>query len=196
MVPKAECTTRLDALGPVRHLEVVQNIVTTWAKKAANAIRSERATLKPALLREAETEYKNGAFSRAAQKYEVLLAEAPAHLDVRNNYALAQMHLGHDVAAQMQLEALHELDPRYVPAMVNLTVLYERAWPGDGKRIASMAEDALMLAPKTGPVVFNAAWCRQRACQMSSASELLKPLVSDNYGKAAVLERATWADCN
>jgi hypothetical protein len=195
MVPRSEaCMNHIANLNAVRNTEPVQAMVQAWAKKAAAAIRSEDAKLEPSALQPADVDYKMEAYLWASEKYAKLLGEAPAHRDARNNYALSHLHLGHDLLAQMQLEALRQLDSTYVPAMVNLTVVFERTWPGNGELASPLSEEALRLAPNSGPAVFNAAWYRQRACRSSDARQLIAPLVRDDYHKADALSR-TEAAC-
>jgi hypothetical protein len=184
-----ECARRLALLDPARGSDEVQTAIRSWAKEAAGTIRAKNASLTTGALREAEGKYKSGNYEEAATSYADLLDQAPAHLDARNNYALVQLHLGHDVVAQLELEILRLLDSSYVPAMVNLTVLYERAWPGDSARASALAEAAVKSGPNVEPAMFNAAWYRQRIGRGSESRTLLAPLVAAEREKAMALDR-------
>ena len=190
MVPQTQdCEKRLALLDPVRGSEEVQTVIRSWAKEAAKTIRGKEAAVAAYALQAAQDQYKGGSFEKAKNSYADLLDRAPAHLDARNNYALAQLHLGHDAVAQLEFETLRLLDPSYVPAMVNLTVLYERAWPGNSAKAGELAEAAVKSGPNVEPAMFNAAWYRQRAGRVSESRALLAPLVAAEMEKAVALDR-------
>jgi len=112
-----------------------------------------------ALVDAADKLYTQGKFIEAGASYMKALLQAPLHFDARNNLALAEIQLGNDLIAQLQLEILRRLNRTYLPALVNLTIVYERL--GENEKARSLAAEA----EKTGKIpqtVFNQIWYRLR----------------------------------
>jgi hypothetical protein len=55
-----------------------------------------------------------------------LLNLYPRNSDIRNNLALALIHTNKDLTAWIELETIRRLDSLHIPALLNLTVVYER----------------------------------------------------------------------
>jgi hypothetical protein len=102
--------------------------------------------------------------------------KAWGHYDARNNLALAQLHLGNDLTAEMELLILKQLNDSYVPAAVNLTVVYERL--GLEQKARDLAEQAAHAGSDVPQAVFNAAWFKDLAGSHTEALALLTPLAA------------------
>jgi tetratricopeptide (TPR) repeat protein len=118
--------------------------------------------------------YRNGGFEAASTDYRKFLLKATGHYDARNNLALAQMHLGNDLTAEMELLVLRRLNDSYLPAAVNLTVVYERL--GLEQKARELAEQAAAAENDIPQAVFNAAWFKDLAGAHKEALELITPV--------------------
>jgi hypothetical protein len=140
----------LQKLEPYRKSGEVQKALKIWAEYIREAERldsvsvaSSRHTDNRRLVFPVVQAYRLGEFDEVIALGRKLLSdpEVKARREVvqvvRNNLALALMHENRDLCAQMELELLNaETEIRYFPALINLTVVYERL----GKR-----EDAEVL---------------------------------------------------
>jgi hypothetical protein len=102
------------------------------------------------------TKYKEKEFQTVTEIAREVLITDPLNLDVRNNLALAQMHLNNDLTSQLELLVLAETDSNYVPAHINLSVVYERL--GKSKEAEYIAFNLLKKHSDIPSVVFNAIW--------------------------------------
>jgi tetratricopeptide (TPR) repeat protein len=158
----------LQKLEPYRKSEQVQKALKTWTlveyiRKARgyNSAYDSRSLISPVV-----QAYHQGEFDKVIALSRKLLLNTELNIRgellqvVRNNLALALMHKNRDLCAQMELELLNTEKILYFPALINLTVVYERL----GKR-----EEAELLANRLTeymkeeklkmPLVdFNAAW--------------------------------------
>ncbi len=111
----------------------------------------------PALVDSADKLYTQGKFGDAGASYMKALLQDPLHFDARNNLALAEIQLGNDLIAQLQLEILRRLHKTYLPAMVNLTIVYERLGQTDKARGLAVEAGTIAKIPQT---VYNQVWYR------------------------------------
>lgn len=170
----AEVRDAILAENPCRGDEAVQTAASEWADLAAARFIGQGANAPPGALAEANERYAAGDFKAATAKYLVLLRQAPKHLDARNNLALAHMHLGNDLLAEVDLEVLRRLDAKYLPAIVNLTVVCERQ--GLRTRALAAAREAVRLQREAPAAAFNLAWFAEVYGAHDVAETLLKPL--------------------
>ena len=162
-------------LNPYRTEAQVQSAIFPWARTYADEIRGKAATgTSVSLLETANAAYKKGKFDEASLQYRKLLITALGHLDARNNLALAQMRLGNDLAAQLELSILRQLDDNYIPAAVNLTVIYERL--GQRTVAQNLAEQTLKERRDIQAVVYNASWYKDLAGAHKEALQILGTL--------------------
>jgi len=165
----------LAELNKYRTCREVQAAIAPWADRCAQfAQRNSRPAPTAELFASANQLYRQSKFGAASQTYAEILVLAPTHLDARNNLALAQLHKGNDLLAQLQWEILRRLSPRYVPARINLTVLYERL--GLREQGQAVAGEALQLAPEVPAAVFNSAWLKNVQGDHRAAEQQLRPL--------------------
>jgi hypothetical protein len=126
----------LQKLEPYRKSRKVQEALKTWTERIREAERYDSApasstrhidsnSLVPVL-----QAYRQGKFDKViALSRELLRLKMweGAKQAIRNNLALALMHENRDLCAQLELELLNtETEIRYFPALINLTVVYER----------------------------------------------------------------------
>lgn len=178
----------LQKLNPYRKSSEVQEALKKWKTLWVSRIKAGK---KPNLrtgatlaFKGANSYYKRKSKTRegnikilevARKKYLEVLKKYPTHLDARNNLALCELHLGNDLAAQLELETLRELSPVYMPAMINLTVVYERL--RRSKRAEKLAHETHQKHPKIPQAVFNAGWYLNNEGKYDKARALLLPLV-------------------
>lgn len=166
----------LAELNPYRANPEVQEALAQWAQRCAENARTSGEPPDAAAFEEGNRLYREGKFGPASMAYARLLVQCPAHLDARNNLALAQLHKGNDLIAQLQWEILCRLSDRYVPARINLTVVYERL--GRRAEAQKMADAALAQGGEVPAAVFNAAWLKDVAGEGQRAEELLRPMAA------------------
>ena len=154
----------------------IQQHVAIWADMEAHRFWADSPDLgdHEQNLRMANSSYRGGGFIDAAWRYRDLLRVAPNLLDVRNNLALAAMHTNNDLAALLELETLRRVKPAYVPAIINLTVVYERL--GRVAEAEELARTALQLGERVPSAIFNEAWYMNLRGEYAGADKLLHPL--------------------
>ena len=149
-------------LEPYRMHPNVQAAVTDWVDKCADRISKQRKVrqVRFASLQTISKNYKAGDFEQTIKACNVILLESPQHYDVRSNLALALMHLNRDLCAQIELEIICKLSSRHIPAMLNLTVVYERLNKREEaeKMAATLTQLALDHKIDMPSVGFNEAW--------------------------------------
>lgn len=178
----AKVITRISGLNEHRQLKQVQSAIKAWAGTYAEKIRVGASVASPKVLEAANQSYRRGVFDEAREGYIRLLMRAPRHLDSRNNLALTLLQQNQDLMAQTELEVLRRLAPDYLPAMINLTVVYERL----GRRYRETARDMAFLAARRGKTVhgtFNKAWYHNSSGEHARTRELLKPLVKQRLNQ-------------
>ena len=173
VAPEAqEVRQALGAIGP-REFETWR-AVSGLADTVALHLRGASATIPYYDLTSAADAYRVDA-ARGLEAYLRLVAQAPAHLDARSNLALAALHTGEWTLALLELEVLRRAAPRYVPAMVNLTVLYEVLGRVEDAR--ALAEATVALAPSVRAAAFNASWYAHLSGDVAGAMGRLKPVL-------------------
>jgi len=161
--------------------------VDTYARAVSRSSPAEVARI----FTRANGAYKSGSFESACRAYLDVLRHDPRHLDARNNLALAAMHVGDDLIAQLELEVLRRLSADYVPAAVNLTVVYERLGRRDAAR--RLAAEAAKMRENVPAANFNLAWYEDLYGNRKEATKLLETLakldISDKHDEMLRLVR-------
>jgi tetratricopeptide (TPR) repeat protein len=161
------------AMEPYRKCETVQAGIqqgvgrcAAWvrARSLAAGVRSERA----------DEHYRKGEFAQAVEEYARVLQQSPHFNDARNNLALAEVHQRHDLAGQFQLEILRQLKPDYLPALINLTVVYERL--GQSAKAKALAAETASKCTNVAAATFNLAWYQFGEDETQKAEQTLRPL--------------------
>ena len=157
-----EVLDNLKMLEPYRMSPKVQDELKIWVDKSAKLILSRLTTKQVSLsaLQSVSTAYNAGNFEKTIQECRKILSETPNHLDIRSNMALALMHVNRDLCAQIELEIVRELSNVHIPAMLNLTVLYERMnMRGEAEQMVFTLKRLSERQKLDIPMVrFNAAW--------------------------------------
>jgi hypothetical protein len=164
----------LQKLEPYRKSEQVQKALKIWAEYIrkmegfdfiipASSLHTDSSHLISPVVQA----YRRGEFDKViALSRELLLdsglkAQGELVQVVRNNLALALMHENRDLCAQMELELLNtKTEIRYFPALINLTVVYERLGKREEaevlvNRLTEYMEEEKLRMPLAD---FNAAW--------------------------------------
>lgn len=164
-------------LNPYRFEPAILDNAGVWADGFVGNIRGHRGeSASVEMLHGGNELYKVKRFWDASQKYLEILVGEPHHFDARNNLALAQLHLGNDIRALLELEILQRLNPEYAQAKVNLTVVHERFNRSIEARVyARRAYDAALSLPAA---IFNLAWYESMHDNCLRSSELLSPLLA------------------
>lgn len=163
----------LVALDPYRKCEEVQSQIPKWAGRCATWVGA-RAPVTGVDAKRADESYRKGDFAQAVDEYAKVLQQAPQFRDARNNLALAEIHQGHDLAAQLQLEILRQWKSDYLPALVNLTVVYERL--GQSAKAKALAAEAAKNRTDVPAATFNVAWYQISDGEAQKAEQTLRPL--------------------
>jgi tetratricopeptide (TPR) repeat protein len=177
----------LQKLEPYRKSGQVQQAMKTWTEYIwkAEGSGSASATDNSRLISPVSQAYYRGEFDKVIALSRELLSdpelkarEELVHV-VRNNLALALMHENRDLCAQMELELLNiETNTRYFPALINLTVVYERL----GKRkeaelLANRLTEYMKKQKLEMPLIdFNAAWFPGEKGNYRSVNKALKKI--------------------
>ena len=167
----------LQKLEPYRMHHRVQEAVKIWVDKSAKKISSQKSTNQTTLssLQSVSQAYNSRDFEKAIQECKNILQGTPKHLDVRSNMALALMHQNKDLCAQIELEIVLKLSENHIPAMLNLTVVYERL--NKRKDAENMVAKLLQLSAGNNlnaPLIrYNAAWYRFQNGEYFYADTLL-----------------------
>jgi hypothetical protein len=198
----------LQKLEPYRKSRQVQETLKTWVKHIRKAEgfdftlpRSSRYTDNNSLIFPVSQAYRQGEFDKVIALSRDLLhnpgvkSQAEVVQIVRNNLALALMHENRDLCAQMELELLNtETEIRYFPALINLTVVYERL----GKReeaevlVNRLAEYMEEEKPEMPLMDFNAAWYLGEKEDYPSVDNALKSVSSKLMKKQKVTKYADY----
>jgi hypothetical protein len=183
----AEVWVRLQVLNPYAGSEPLRQTVEGWAAQCAKNIHPG-ADIAEDVLRQANSDYRRGepqGLVDASAGYRKLLEQNPAHLDARNNLALVELHRDNPVAAMLELAILRKMEPSYVPARLNLTVLLERV--GRTREAAALAKETAAICTNLPAAVYNQAWFEDatgdRAAARLTLSSLKKAPSTDNITK-------------
>lgn len=164
------------ALNPFRETTQIQGMVPGWAAAAARALKAKTVTAAPdASFRAANTDYQEGRFPQAEAGYIAQLRVSPFHHDARSNLALTEIRLNNDLAAQLELETLRKLEPGYAPALINLTVVYERL--GQRERAQAASREAEGMAKEIPATVYNLAWFESQGPNLAAAQKSLETIM-------------------
>jgi len=160
--------SNLQQLEPYRMNEEVQASITEWVG-AMNKYMPKSTQIPLSKVKEINKAYYAHDFDKVVDLSRQLLRKSSGYYDernyaVRNNMALALMHQNKDLCAQIELEIIkntgNKEQHKYIPALINLTVLYERL--GKSGEAENLSDDLLQYTKKeniTVPLVnFNAAW--------------------------------------
>ena len=163
-------------LNSYRHTAELQEYTGLWIEAIVAELRRQptQDSGKRRLLRSANAFYLRGEFFQAAESYLALLREDPRQRDARNNLALALDHMQFHYPALVELEILRRLDSDYLPAMVNLTVVYEQLGRTDDAR--TLAYETARKRSQVVPAMFNAGWYLNLEQQYDAAEEQLHPV--------------------
>jgi hypothetical protein len=168
-------------LNPYRQAPQVQEAVEKWVAFYAGELRpylkstgTSVAFAASDAFDRANTSYRSGSFEAASTDYRKALVAALWHYDARNNLALAQMRLGNDLTAEMELLILRQLNESYLTAAVNLTVVYERL--GLGQKARELADRTADAGKELPQAVFNTAWYKDVEGSHTAALALLTPM--------------------
>ena len=118
----------LEKLEPYRKHPEIQDAVRTWVDRCAQKISGQKTggTVTLSMLQAASKAYNAREFAKSVQECKSILKNMPNHCDIRSNMALALLHLNKDLCAQIELEITLKVCDSHIPAMLNLTVVYER----------------------------------------------------------------------
>jgi tetratricopeptide (TPR) repeat protein len=169
----------LNELNPYRKNITVQLAIQKWAKTLSKKIKTSNGI--SYTLYEANSNYKDSDFYKASNRYIDAIREFPDFLDARNNLALSEMHCNKDVNALLELEIIRNSDTSYIPAIINLTVLYERL--GLSNKADSMARMIYKLRKDIPIASYNAAWFLNKNKDYAASNKILEKnheSVSDN----------------
>jgi hypothetical protein len=192
----------LQELEPYRKSRQVQKALKTWTEHIREAERSDSTSATSSdsrLISPVAQAYRWGEFDEVITLSRKLLHNPGPKIRgellqvVRNNLALALMHENRDLCAQMELELLNtETEIRYFPALINLTVVYERL----GKRkeaevLADRLTEYMKKEKLEMPLAdFNAIWLQgekedhrsvAKAMEMVSSTKLIKKQGAPKY---------------
>ena len=153
----------LQKLEPYRKSQQVQEAISYWLSLInlrANNAKFEDAGIRTAYL---EKDF-DKVIERSRQALQVMPNNGMVTYAIRSNMALALMHQKKDLCAQLELEMVRKMSQAgknpFFPALINLTVLYERL--GKRAEAEALAKEVLEYAQKeeiTVPIInFNRAW--------------------------------------
>jgi len=167
----------LQKLEPYRMHLRVQEAVKVWVDKSVKIITAQKNTGSATLasLQSASQAYNSRDFEKTVQECKKILSESPRHHDVRSNMALALMHQNKDLCAQIELEIVHKLSSTHIPAMINLTVVYERLNKRrDAESMANALSNLSVSRKLNVPLIrYNEAWYRLQKGEYQYADTLV-----------------------
>ena len=161
-------------LEPYRMNEKVQSAVMDWVNHMSSSkkhsVNQAREAIVAIHFDKLLTEYNQQNFDTMIEQSRKILTdimlvpineENIATYAIRSNMALALMHQNKDLCALAQLELVRKIsNSTYFPALINLTVLYERL--GRREEAESLSKELLKYSReqriKVPLVDFNAAW--------------------------------------
>ncbi|MBF0317464.1 MAG: hypothetical protein HQL04_04755 [Nitrospirae bacterium] len=173
----------LKKLNPYRQTKQVQDVLTEWITKSnhANKRSMQQESHSLVLFKQGNTQYRQGDFQAASATYMAVLTISPKHHNARNNLALSQMHLNNDLTAQLEFELIRLIDDTYIPACINLVVLYERN--GQSQKAQVLLKDIMKKSPDISQALFNQAWYENIQCNLEGADSLLRKISGRNITK-------------
>lgn len=186
---KDEVWNELIGLEPYRMNPAMAVEVNSLSKLLAGLIeKSEFRFFKSISLNDSKkfsSLYKSGDFEAFIKEGRELLLKFPRNSDIRNNVALALMHTNRDLCAWVELETIRRIDSLHKPALINLTVVYERL--GKRKDAEKLANQLLTFSTKAGikspQIIYNAAWYLNLQESYLQVDSLLSGISSLNLTK-------------
>jgi hypothetical protein len=180
----------LQKLEPYRKSWQVQEELKIWTKRIREAERSDSASASSTRHIDGNSlipvlqAYHQGEFDKVIALSRDLLRLKMwegAKQAIRNNLALALMHENRDLCAQMELELLNTNEIRYFPALINLTVVYERLGKREEAEVLVNRLTEYMKKEKLEmPLAdFNAAWYQGEKGDHRSTDKALEMVSSD-----------------
>jgi tetratricopeptide (TPR) repeat protein len=111
-------------------------------------------------IKESSSFYSDGDFETFIDLGRKLLVRDPYNSDIRSNLALALMHSNKDLCAWIELETVRKFDSLHIPALINLTVVYERlGMREDAENLANHILDLHYTSFYNFPqTIYNVAW--------------------------------------
>jgi hypothetical protein len=194
----------LQKLEPYRKSRQVQETLKTWVTYIRNTERSDSdsaITSSSRLISPIIQAYRQGEFDKVIALSRTLLLDPGRKIReesvqiVRNNLALALMHENRDLCAQMELELINTGNKiRYFPALINLTVVYERLGKREEaevlvNRLTEYMEKEELRMPLAD---FNVAWYLGEKEDYSSTDKALKSVSSKLMKKQKVTKYADY----
>jgi tetratricopeptide (TPR) repeat protein len=130
--------------------------------------------------------YKKKQFDQCVSAYRAILAKYPGIMDARNNLGLAEIHLGHNLAALIQFDAILLVDKEYGGARVNATAALTRLGLGD--QAYGMASEAAAKNPQSVMARFNMGWQQNARGEFDAAASSFTRalLLYPDYSKAGL----------
>lgn len=169
---------KLIQLEPYRTTEQVQKAIKPWIERTASQLPDLKDTALKEKMIAISKAYKEEDFKKTAVL--CLQVSSRRNYDARNNLALALMHLNYDLAAQVELEILKNINSDYLPGLINLTVVYERL--GKEREAKVLAERVKTLTDMRHidlPMSrFNAAWYLNKEGRYAAADKILSDPVA------------------
>ncbi|MDR0749673.1 MAG: hypothetical protein LBF62_08890 [Tannerellaceae bacterium] len=182
LVENSVVWNNLQKLEPYRMHPDVQEAVGNWVEKTVAKIKKQQSKITPLKsLKLIGSYYTSGNFNRVVEESRKELANDCLNPDLRNNMALALIHLNQDLCAQVELEILTKLYDSYPAGLINLTVVYERLNRSDdaGKVAMNLHKSLLDREIDIPQVRFNSAWVENKRGDFEAAEYILdhpKPL--------------------
>ncbi|MDR0429597.1 MAG: hypothetical protein LBH58_03860 [Tannerellaceae bacterium] len=162
----------LQQLEPYRMDGTVQEVVKLWAEQVVQNISQTDSTPSASNLISISNDYKREYFAVMINDCRNLLKSYPNHYDTRSNLALALIHTGKDLCAQIELEILTRQKKNHAAGLVNLVVVYERMnQPAKAEQKARELEKMWFYGNSMAR--FNAAWYRNKNREYKQAERLL-----------------------
>ncbi|MCC6144009.1 MAG: hypothetical protein IT368_09400 [Candidatus Hydrogenedentes bacterium] len=166
----------LHELNPYRKTGEAQAAVAKWAAAAADQSWFT-GTADSGGEFQANAAYRGRNFQQASTQYRQILAANKAHHDARSNLALSELHQRYDLTALVELKTLLEMKPDHLPALMNITVAYERL--GLEEEAAGTARRAAYVSDYQG-AEYNHAWFANGEGRYVDAEAILHPLAELN----------------
>ncbi|MDR1623958.1 MAG: hypothetical protein LBS04_03190 [Tannerellaceae bacterium] len=189
LIENSTVWNNLQKLEPYRMHPNVQGAVNNWVEKTVEKIKKQKSKITPLKsLQLIGSYYTSGDFNRVVEESRKELANDYLNPDLRNNMALALIHLNQDFCAQVELEILTKLYDSYPAGLINLTVVYERLNRSDDAGKLAMNLHRLLLDREIDipQVRFNSAWVENKRGDFEAAEHILdypKPLKDKKIAK-------------
>ena len=121
--------------------------------------------------------YESGKFEDASKKYMEIIKNHPGHLDARNNYGLAMMHLGYNMVPLLHFMTVAELSPKYTGAKINAALIVKRMGLDD--EAYKMMSECAAVSPEAPIVNYNIAWFENSRGNYSESKKYLDRILKN-----------------